>query len=128
MVKVALLGPVVAQLDDNVVDLGGMKQRAVFALLAMSAGRVVSMDRLIDEIWHQMPPAQATVTLRAYISRLRRVLDAAAGSSGVAVPQIVIPPPRRGPTPPPGGVDGLEVATPFGRGRDPLHPQGGVAK
>ena len=75
-VRVSLLGPVRARVDGAPVDLGGTKQRAVFALLAMQPKRVVAMDRLIDDLWHEDPPAQATVTLRAYISRLRRVLEA----------------------------------------------------
>ncbi len=74
--RVSLLGPVLARTNDGDVDLGGTKQRAVFALLALQAGRVVPMDRLIDDLWHEDPPAQATVTLRAYISRLRRALEA----------------------------------------------------
>jgi DNA-binding SARP family transcriptional activator len=104
-----------------------MKQRAVFALLAMSAGRVVSMDRLIDEIWHQMPPAQATVTLRAYISRLRRVLEAAPSSSGDAVPQILTQPPGWILTLPRDDVDVFEFETLLEGARDLIDPEDGVA-
>ena len=47
-------------------------QRAVLRLLAVDAGRVVSVDRLISELWGETPPDSATSTLQVYISRLRR--------------------------------------------------------
>jgi DNA-binding SARP family transcriptional activator len=43
---VAVLGPLEIRDDGHVVDVSGAKQRAVVALLATSAGRVVSADRL----------------------------------------------------------------------------------
>ncbi|WP_375430653.1 BTAD domain-containing putative transcriptional regulator [uncultured Friedmanniella sp.] len=73
--QVRLLGPVTCRHEGRSLPLGGVKQRAVFALLALEAGRVVSTDRLIDELWPDGPPAQAVLTLRAYVSRLRRVLE-----------------------------------------------------
>ncbi|MEU6414058.1 BTAD domain-containing putative transcriptional regulator [Microbispora sp. NPDC046933] len=50
-------------------------QRAVLALLALNPGRVVSLDRLIDELWADQPPSSATTTLQVYISNLRKVLE-----------------------------------------------------
>jgi DNA-binding SARP family transcriptional activator len=84
-VKVSLLGPVSAESGGAEVNLGGRQQRAVFALLALNAGRVVPMDRLVDELWRDEPPSRATLSLQSYISRLRRVLSGAA--------QIVTRPP-----------------------------------
>ena len=57
------------------LDLGTRKQRAVFAALALSPGRVVPLDRLIEELWSGEAPAKATATLQAYVSHLRRVLE-----------------------------------------------------
>ena len=82
-VSVRLLGPV--ELLDRTgaaLDAGGGKQRAVFALLAAEAGRVVPLDRLIDELWRDDPPARATASLQAYVSRLRAQLDVAAPGAG----------------------------------------------
>ena len=76
--RVTLLGPVSAECDGTDLSLGGSKQRAVFALLALNAGRVVPLDRLVDELWRDEPPSRATLSLQSYISRLRRVLGAAA--------------------------------------------------
>jgi DNA-binding SARP family transcriptional activator len=84
-VKVTLLGPVSAESGGVELGLGGLKQRAVFALLALNAGRVVPLDRLVDELWRDEPPSRATLSLQSYISRLRRVLTGAA--------QIVTRPP-----------------------------------
>ncbi|MGI5346717.1 BTAD domain-containing putative transcriptional regulator [Streptomyces sp. CA-250714] len=56
-------------------DLGTRKQRALLAMLALEPGRVVSLDRLIEELWSGEPPAQATRTLQAYVAHLRKVLE-----------------------------------------------------
>ena len=76
-VRVSLLGPVEASEAATALELGGPKQRAVLALLALDAGRVVPFDRFVDELWHDEPPPQAAVTLRSYVSRLRRALEQA---------------------------------------------------
>src|SRR5690606_33751949 len=44
-------------------------------MLALSPGRPVSLDRLVEELWAGEAPAKATATLQAYISHLRRVLE-----------------------------------------------------
>ncbi|MEV4468174.1 BTAD domain-containing putative transcriptional regulator [Nonomuraea sp. NPDC049504] len=71
-----LFGPLEVTGGDRIVlDLGTRKQRALVAMLALEPGRVVSLDRLIDELWAGEPPAGATRTLQAYIAHLRRVLE-----------------------------------------------------
>jgi predicted ATPase/DNA-binding SARP family transcriptional activator len=69
-----VLGPVEAARDGQPVGLGGRRQRALLALLLLEAGRAVSSDRLIDELWNGAPPPGAEGTLRVYVSRLRSVL------------------------------------------------------
>ncbi|GLX92273.1 AfsR/SARP family transcriptional regulator [Herbidospora sp. NBRC 101105] len=61
--------------DGGPLDLGPPKQRAVLALLALSAGHIVPLDRLVDELWADEAPSSATGTLQAYISHLRRALE-----------------------------------------------------
>lgn len=56
------------------VDVGPPKQRAVLAALLLARGRVVSVDRLLDAVWGADVPAQATASLQAYVSNLRRAL------------------------------------------------------
>src|SRR5690349_10957909 len=67
-----VLGPLEARHDGRPVAIGGGRQRALLALLLMHAGEVVSRDRLIDELWAGEPPASASQSLDAYVSRLRR--------------------------------------------------------
>jgi DNA-binding SARP family transcriptional activator len=50
------------------------KQRAVLALLILSRGDRVSIDRLVDELWSQGAPATATKSVQVYVSGLRKAL------------------------------------------------------
>jgi predicted ATPase/DNA-binding SARP family transcriptional activator len=77
-VEFRILGPIEA--DDNglKLDLGGLRERALLARLLLSANRVVSADRLADDLWSGSPPPHSMATLRVYISRLRRALGARA--------------------------------------------------
>ncbi|MEV4220403.1 BTAD domain-containing putative transcriptional regulator [Nonomuraea sp. NPDC049725] len=76
MLAFRLFGAVqVSDASGEPYDLGTRKQRALVAMLALEPGRVVSLDRLIDELWTGEPPAGATRTLQAYIAHLRRILE-----------------------------------------------------
>src|SRR5262245_42183511 len=70
-----VLGPLEAIDGDHVLDIGAPKQRAVLAMLLIDANRVVPVDRLIDRLWGDDPPARAMGSLQAYVSNLRRVLE-----------------------------------------------------
>ncbi|HZI44353.1 MAG TPA: BTAD domain-containing putative transcriptional regulator, partial [Ilumatobacter sp.] len=70
-----ILGPMEVRSGGEPLDLGGPKQRAVLAVLVLSVGRVVSVDRIVDELWGDEPPARALGTLQAYVFNLRRVLE-----------------------------------------------------
>ena len=86
---VRLLGPVSAETDGVPLRLGGRKQRAVFALLALQVNTPVALDRLVDELWRDGPTAQATLSVKSYISRLRRTISDAQPEDQPA-PQILI--------------------------------------
>ncbi|MEU5877531.1 BTAD domain-containing putative transcriptional regulator [Spirillospora sp. NPDC047279] len=74
--SIRMFGPLeVTDGSGTPVDLGTRKQRALLAMLAIEPGRVVSLDRLIQELWAGEPPAGATRTLQAYIAHLRKVLE-----------------------------------------------------
>src|SRR5262249_39534957 len=73
-----LLGPVEVRDRERSVPLSGGKQRAVLALLLLNANRVVSRERLIDELWGDEPPESAVTALQVYVSRLRKLLPAKA--------------------------------------------------
>ncbi len=85
--RIELLGPVEAWVDDRPVALGGQRPRALLALLALTGGRVVTVDRLIDELWGEEPPARARDSLQMHVSRLRKGLVEAGAGSGRLVSQ-----------------------------------------
>jgi DNA-binding SARP family transcriptional activator/tetratricopeptide (TPR) repeat protein len=72
---ISLLGDLVIRLDGQVLDVGGRRQRAVFAILVVARGDVVSAERLIDSVWGEQAPTNAIGTLQAYVSHLRRQLE-----------------------------------------------------
>ena len=72
--EIRLLGPVEALVDGAPVTLGGVKQRAALAVLALHGGRVVPAEQLIDALWGEAPPATAATALQGHVSRLRRLL------------------------------------------------------
>ena len=74
-VEVAVLGPIEVRLGGRAVDLGTPKQRALVAALALSQGRPVSVDAIVDLLWGDRPPPGVTATLQAYVSGLRRVIE-----------------------------------------------------
>jgi DNA-binding SARP family transcriptional activator len=74
-IRIGLLGAVVAEIDGTAADLGGPRQRAVFAVLALTPNRMIATAQLVDAVWGDAPPLSAKSTLQAYISRLRRVIE-----------------------------------------------------
>ncbi|WP_344950305.1 BTAD domain-containing putative transcriptional regulator [Sphaerisporangium flaviroseum] len=74
-VRVELLGPFeIRNRDGAVVEVPGIRLRALLAALALEPGRIVSRVRLVDWIWGQRPPADEVNALQALVSRLRRAL------------------------------------------------------
>jgi len=69
-----ILGPVEVVRDDRALPLGGAKQRALVADLALHANEVLSADRIIDDLWGEEPPETASHMLHVYVSRLRKTL------------------------------------------------------
>lgn len=53
----------------------GAKQRILLAALVVRAGEVLTADRLIDELWGEVPPMSAANALQAHVARLRRLLQ-----------------------------------------------------
>jgi DNA-binding SARP family transcriptional activator len=75
MVQFRLLGPLEARDGERRVELGRPKQRVLLAVLLVHANQVVSLDRLIEELWGEEPPPQAAASLQTYVSNLRRALE-----------------------------------------------------
>jgi DNA-binding SARP family transcriptional activator len=80
-VRFRILGPLEVDDDGSPLDLGRPKQRALLALLLVHAGAVVSADKLADDLWAGEPPDDPAAALQVQVSRLRKVLGAAAVES-----------------------------------------------
>jgi DNA-binding SARP family transcriptional activator len=72
-----ILGPLEVVDDDRPVRLGGPKQRAVLAILLLDVNRVVPIERLVDDLYREAPPASALTQIQAQISQLRRLFGGA---------------------------------------------------
>jgi YVTN family beta-propeller protein len=55
------------------LPLGGRQQRALLALLLIHANDVVSLDEIIEDLWGTQPPASATKSVQALVSKLRKL-------------------------------------------------------
>lgn len=74
---VRLLGPVTFAAEDGHQQLASGRQRALLALLALDANRLVPAERLIDRLWADDLPTDPSAALRTQVSRLRRALGTA---------------------------------------------------
>jgi DNA-binding SARP family transcriptional activator/tetratricopeptide (TPR) repeat protein len=74
-VDVRVLGPVEISTDRGPVRLAPLGRRLV-AVLAASAGKVVSVDRLTEALWDGRPSADARNRVQVAVSALRRGLSA----------------------------------------------------
>jgi len=70
-----ILGPLEVRSELGVLALGGIKPRAVLAVLLLNANEPVSAERLAVALWGDEAPAGATRTVQVHISRLRKALD-----------------------------------------------------
>ena len=77
LVQFRILGPLEVERDGRSIVFGGSQQRALLALLLLHAGRPVSADRLVEELWGEPTPARAVKRLQVAITRLRQTLDGA---------------------------------------------------
>jgi predicted ATPase/DNA-binding SARP family transcriptional activator len=74
-VQIGVLGPFEVRTDDGAVaDFPGARLRGLLIALALRPGQAVPKSTLIDWIWGEQPPADATNALQRLVSRLRKVL------------------------------------------------------
>lgn len=69
-----LLGPLEVRDGGAVLPLGGQRQRGVLAVLLLHANSVVSVDRLVDDVWGERAPRTVNAYVQNCVSRLRGVL------------------------------------------------------
>src|ERR1700721_3772353 len=77
LISIQLLGPLSAALGTRTITPNAAKQREILALLALNAGRVVTVSTLVEELWGDYPPRSSLATLQNYILQLRNKMAAA---------------------------------------------------
>jgi DNA-binding SARP family transcriptional activator len=65
------------------------KQRQLLALLLLSANRIVSVARVINELWTFDPPQSAVAAVQTYVMQLRRLLDGQSGRRTAASQRLL---------------------------------------
>lgn len=79
-----VLGPLeVLRSNGEAVDLGGPRQQIVLAMLLLESPYVVSVDRLVDAVWPDAPPATARSQIQICVSSLRQRLDSAGRAAAI---------------------------------------------
>ena len=69
-----ILGPVEVHGERGAVALGGVKPRAILAVLLLHANESVSADRLALALWGEDAPPSAVKRIQVHVSRLRKAL------------------------------------------------------
>lgn len=70
-----VLGPTTLERGGQPLNIGGRRQRAVLARLASAEGRLVTVDRLVEDLWGDGAQPSILTTLHGYISRLRTAMQ-----------------------------------------------------
>ena len=83
--EIRVLGTVELVAEGQVRVLPGAGERALLALLALAAGRVVPVSALVDALWGAALPANPGNALQVRVSKLRRALAAAGAPSELVV-------------------------------------------
>jgi DNA-binding SARP family transcriptional activator len=73
-VQFSILGPLIVRDGEEEVQIGGGRRRALLLRLLVDRNRVVTSDRLVEDVWDGSPPPAAASTLQSHISQLRRVI------------------------------------------------------
>ncbi|NKE61658.1 AfsR/SARP family transcriptional regulator, partial [Lentzea sp. PSKA42] len=72
--RFGVLGPVEVRDESGaVIAVPAPRQRALLAMLALDAGRIVGHDRLLDGLYPE-PPSGAANALQSQVSRLRKAV------------------------------------------------------
>jgi DNA-binding SARP family transcriptional activator len=80
-----ILGPLEAGAGGRQIALGGLRQRTVLAMLLLSAGRVVSVDTLVEAVWKGRPPATGRTQVAICVAGLRKTFKAAGCTDDVII-------------------------------------------
>lgn len=87
--QINILGPVSVVADGHTHAIRANKVRAMLATLALEAGRAVSNEDLVDELWSGHAIGNTRNALQANATRLRRAIDPALRRSATSVLRAV---------------------------------------
>lgn len=86
-IRFALLGPVAVRRGGMLVGVRAPMPRTLLAALLLKVNQVVTVERLLDILWGDQPPATAVASLQNHVMRLRAHLAVAgAGRIRAAAP------------------------------------------
>jgi predicted ATPase/DNA-binding SARP family transcriptional activator len=77
-----VLGPLEVIGADGPIPIRGTRRLALLAVLLLERGRVLSRDRLIEELWGDAPPPTAVNALQVHVAVLRRLLGGRIHTAG----------------------------------------------
>lgn len=72
--RFAVLGPFEVTSGELVLTPSAPKLRQLLAQLILQSNQIAHIDRLIEELWDDEPPASARTTLQTYVYQLRKLL------------------------------------------------------
>ncbi len=76
-VRIRVTSALAVDLDGRALErraLGSRKERTLLGLLAAERGQLVALDRIVDALWPEGPPADPGANVATLVSRLRRRL------------------------------------------------------
>jgi hypothetical protein len=76
--EIRVLGPLDLGEGGTAIPVPAPKHRRLLAALAIDAGTIQTVDKLIDAVWNVSPPSSAPKLLQVYVSQLRKTLTPSA--------------------------------------------------
>jgi DNA-binding SARP family transcriptional activator/streptogramin lyase len=74
-IEFGMLGPLEVRVAGRLANIGGVRQRALLAVLLLHANELVPTERLIEEVWGDDPPPTAQKMVQVFVSRLRTAFE-----------------------------------------------------
>ncbi|CAM5509551.1 AfsR/SARP family transcriptional regulator [Streptomyces fumanus] len=80
--QIRILGPLEISTAEKEKPVASRRAGMVLALLALSPGRVIPFEQLVDELWADSSMANARNALHAHIVRIRRAMSSTSPGGG----------------------------------------------
>ncbi|CAO5154852.1 SARP family transcriptional regulator, regulator of embCAB operon [Frankia sp. AiPs1] len=78
-----VLGPLRMMGKDDYGSINARKSAVTLAVLLVCADQIVSIDRLVTEVWNEHTPRRTSAAVHVYISQLRKLLGACSATSAI---------------------------------------------